>query len=35
MQTRVSLALIAMLATAQSWIEAQRPEHMRRILCAA
>ncbi len=35
MQTRVALALIAMLATAQSWIETKRPEQMRRILCAA
>jgi len=35
METRVTLALIATLATALSWIEAQRPEHMRRILCAA
>ncbi len=35
METRVSLSLIAMLATARSWIEAERPEHMRRLLCAA
>jgi hypothetical protein len=35
METRVSLALIAMLVTAQSWIEIERPQHMRRILCAA
>lgn len=35
METRVTLALIAGLATARSWIETQRPEHMRRILCAA
>lgn len=35
METQVTLALIAMLATARSWIEHERPEHMRRILCAA
>ena len=35
MQTRVAIALISMLATARSWIEHQRPEQMRRILCAA
>lgn len=35
METRVTLTLIAALATARSWIEHERPEHMRRILCAA
>ena len=35
METRIGLALISMLATARSWIEHERPEHMRRILCAA
>lgn len=35
METRVTLSLLAMLATARSWIETERPEHMRRLLCAA
>lgn len=35
MHTRVALALIAMLATAQSWIEADQAERMRSLLARA
>ena len=35
METRVSLALVAMLSTALAYIEADQPQHMRRLFGAA